>query len=577
MNGLRHALYSTGSRTVAVVAFVVLLLLFVYPTPDGIIFGLLRAVFLGIVVLIFFELYREKYKNHSVSSVNHLPVREDLPDTGSISSSDKAPTVAFITNLMADTMPGFGIAYYNRSREHAPLTLMETSGKDVNFAAKVSVETEWMGDILKDGKFLTPGEDSAQMEHFFDEEGIVQESVTLLSLPVNGVGATNGALIVHADRFADFKEHHRPMAESFASALSSVEAAGDGKSPDAEQLGFFKRLDRFQIDLDIARSKEQFLGAISDLCGQNFTFDKLTLILKDPERVTEVVVEEVRGYTNDFAVGARFEREDSLLWKVFDGGEPVIVDLSRHGNALEGRFRKGDTESHHFLSYIGVPIKTQGTVSGCLVLESLISGRYLGKEGGNLQILCARLGVLLDWWQKYNLIRETAMHDSLTGLLNHGSFIELFEQELQRASRYDEKLVLLMLDLDKFKRVNDTHGHLYGDYVLRNTSALLKSAVRNIDIVARYGGEEFAIILVKAGKRETTESARRIVAAIAEHNFEKDGISVKMTISAGMAEYPSDGSSARDLIAQADRAMYDVKRQGGNDVGSANNNSGTIN
>ncbi|MEE2877074.1 MAG: sensor domain-containing diguanylate cyclase [Candidatus Neomarinimicrobiota bacterium] len=572
MSGLRHAL-ALSSRTGAIVAFAILFLLFIYPNPDGVVFSLLRAAFLGIIVLVFLELYREKNLNHTASASPDLPIAKNLSDIEKELSSAATPKLSFIMNLIAETMPGFGIAYYEHAGELGPLALKETAGENVDFASEVPIESDWMKSVLTEGKFLTPGEDSAAVQHFFCEDVTVKKTITLLALPVKNAGAEEGVIIIHADQFSDFQEYHRPLAESFALALSSIDLDRDAGNLNAEHLSFFQQLDRFQADLDIARSKEQFLGAISDFCRRNFTFDKLSLILMDPERPTEVVAEEVMGYTNDFAIGARFQRERSLLWEVFDGGEPVIVDLSAEGSATGGRFRGGDAESHHFFSYFGVPIKTQGKVIGCLVLESLNSGRYRRKEGGNLQILCARIGVLMDWWKKYNIVRETAMHDSLTGLLNHGSFIELFEQELRRASRYSEKLVLLMLDLDKFKRVNDTHGHLYGDYVLRDTSALLKNAVRNIDIVARYGGEEFAIVLVKAGKRGTIETARRIVSAVAEHRFDKDGTSVQMTISAGLAEYPADGSGVRDLISQADRAMYGVKRLGGNNVGDTKENS----
>ena len=576
MSGLRHALSSDG-RTVALVAIAVLFLLFIYPKPDGLLFGLLRAAFLGIIVLVSLEFYREKNQNSVAPQSLDIPVTEHSSQSTNESQPPASPRLPFIMDLMADTMPGFGVAYYEHAQELEPLTLRETSGEDVGFASEISAETDWMRDLLETGKFLTPGEDHTAVAHFFEEETNVENSATLLVLPVNRSGSEDGAVVIHADQFTDFHEYHRPLAEAFASALADMDFEKEAEDLNAEHLSFFQQLDRFQADLDIARSKEQFLGAISDFCRRNFTFDKLSLILIDPDRPAEAVAEEVVRYSNDFTSGARFQREGSLLWKVLDGDEPEIVDLSGNEFAEGGRFREGDTANHHFLSYIGVPIKTQGEVRGCLVLESLNSGRYRGREGGNLQILCARLAVLMDWWQKYNTVRETAMHDSLTGLLNHGSFIELFEQELQRASRYKEELVLLMLDLDKFKSVNDTHGHLYGDYVLRDTSALLKSAVRNIDIVARYGGEEFAIVLVKAGKRETVETAKRIVSAIAEHNFEKDGTSARLTISAGMAEYPADGSGVRDLIAQADRAMYGIKRQGGNDVGDAKGHSDATN
>ena len=110
---------------------------------------------------------------------------------------------------------------------------------------------------------------------------------------------------------------------------------------------------------------------------------------------------------------------------------------------------------------------------------------------------------------------------------------------------------------------------------MKVTASIIEQNVRNIDIVARYGGEEFAIVLVKAGKKGSIETARRIVMSVAKHDFKYDGISVHMTISAGMAEYPFDGKSVRDLIGNADSAMYEAKKQGGNDVGIAANDSFT--
>jgi len=144
--------------------------------------------------------------------------------------------------------------------------------------------------------------------------------------------------------------------------------------------------------------------------------------------------------------------------------------------------------------------------------------------------------------------------------------MERFDEEINRASRYQEHLVLLMLDLDKFKRVNDSYGHLYGDYVLEQTAQSLRMSVRNIDLVARYGGEEFAIILVNAFKAGVLQTAKRIINNVANHEFNKEGISVRITISAGAAEFPSEGTTIRELIAKADEAMYEVKRRGGNDV-----------
>ena len=347
-----------------------------------------------------------------------------------------------------------------------------------------------------------------------------------------------------------------------------IESTNSGKGGDVseEHFNFIKCLEAFQDDLDISRSREGLIESIADFCTENFTFDKLTLIFLDAEKKDVAVAVEVMGYKDDFSSETLFNREESLLWKVLDGEDSTHIDLTDMSLINGGRFSKGDTQDHHFFSFIGAPIQTSDQTIGCLVLESFSSGHYRNNEGQNLHIFNTRLGVLLDWWQKYEIVRETAMRDGLTGLLNHSSFVERFQQELQRANRYNEKLVLMMLDLDKFKRINDNYGHLYGDYVLRGTSAVLKNGVRNIDIVSRYGGEEFAIVLVKTTKTKSFNSAKRIIQSLADHQFEKEGQEVEMTISAGMAEYPTDGEKIRDLIAIADRALYKVKSRGGNDV-----------
>ena len=481
---------------------------------------------------------------------------------------DIAMRSRFIIDLLADAMPGFGIAYYGYSYSSSSLSLNQTAGEEVEFASTISTETGKIKNFVKNATvcFFTPGADDDVVSQFFATDANIEDGATLLLIPVSDVGEMTEVLIIFAHQFGDFQDYHRSLVESFANALADVRSDVKSGDIDEEHLSFFKCLEAFQDDLDISRSREELVESIADFCRENFTFDKLTLIFLDAEKKDVAVAAEVMGYKDDFDTETRFSREESLLWKVLDGEDSTHIDLTDASFLDGGRFSKGDTQDHHFFSFIGAPIQTSGRTIGCLVLESFSSGRYRRNEGRNLHIFSTRLGVLLDWWQKYDVVRETAMRDGLTGLLNHRSFVERFQQELQRANRYNEKLVLMMLDLDKFKRINDTYGHLYGDYVLRGTSAVLKNGVRNIDTVARYGGEEFAIVLVKTTKTKSFNSAKRIVQSLADHQFEKEGQEVQMTISAGMAEYPTDGEGMRDLIAIADRAMYTVKDRGGNDV-----------
>jgi diguanylate cyclase (GGDEF)-like protein len=161
-------------------------------------------------------------------------------------------------------------------------------------------------------------------------------------------------------------------------------------------------------------------------------------------------------------------------------------------------------------------------------------------------------------------MHENAMHDGLTGLLNHKAFMDRFNEEISRAKRHQHSIVLAILDLDSFKLINDTYGHLYGDYVIREVANIIKERVRNIDIVGRYGGEEYAILLINTDIDKIIPVAQRIIDAIANFSFSMKNVDVRITTSCGLAEYPKDTDQVNELIIKADAAMYKAKSKGGN-------------
>ncbi len=162
-------------------------------------------------------------------------------------------------------------------------------------------------------------------------------------------------------------------------------------------------------------------------------------------------------------------------------------------------------------------------------------------------------------------LEQLASTDSLTDTLNRRALMMRLTEEVERASRYEHELVLLMIDLDHFKDVNDTYGHLVGDDVLREFACLLVSEVRAVDIVARYGGEEFVIVLPETAIEGGTAFAERVRERVAGTAFctADGGDGVRTTISVGIAVYPADNlTTADDLIARADEALYRAKAAG---------------
>ncbi len=172
--------------------------------------------------------------------------------------------------------------------------------------------------------------------------------------------------------------------------------------------------------------------------------------------------------------------------------------------------------------------------------------------------------------EKEALVRkldELATHDGLTGLYNHRAFYALLEEERLRADRFARPVSLLMIDIDHFKRVNDTHGHLAGDAILKGLSDLLTRQARAIDRVCRYGGEELTLILPETENAAALNIAERLRAAVAAQLFDTgNSCSVHITVSIGVAAYPAHADTPDKLVAAADSALYAAKQVGRNRV-----------
>lgn len=165
-------------------------------------------------------------------------------------------------------------------------------------------------------------------------------------------------------------------------------------------------------------------------------------------------------------------------------------------------------------------------------------------------------------------IQILSVTDYLTGIYNRRYLFDKLAEELNRSSRYQRKLSLLMLDIDHFKNYNDNHGHQQGDYLLKELSQLLTRSIRQTDFVARYGGEEFVVVAPETGREQAVKLAEKIKNAIEEYPFKlrESQPSGRITVSIGVVEFPEGGSNADELVGKADVALYLAKDMGRNKV-----------
>ncbi len=183
----------------------------------------------------------------------------------------------------------------------------------------------------------------------------------------------------------------------------------------------------------------------------------------------------------------------------------------------------------------------------------------------NVGIRILRLqGALL---RKEEELRFEASHDRLTSLWNRGAILDFLDREVARAKRSEGSIGVLMVDIDHFKSVNDSHGHLAGDAVLRQVAQRLPSAVRSYDWVGRYGGEEFLVIISNCSADTVAICAERLRAGVAAEPMHVDGKDIKVTVSVGAAlAAPGDATAFADLLQVADAALYRAKANGRNRV-----------
>jgi diguanylate cyclase (GGDEF)-like protein len=160
--------------------------------------------------------------------------------------------------------------------------------------------------------------------------------------------------------------------------------------------------------------------------------------------------------------------------------------------------------------------------------------------------------------------RLLATKDPLTGLWNRRSIQQILKDELERAGQSERTTGVLLIDLDHFKNVNDTYGHLAGDFVLQEASRRLKGSLRAYDSIGRYGGEEFLIVVPAAGEAELCELAERLRKAVADVPIRVGENEIRLTLSVGAAIAPSHVNLSSDVLGGADAALYDAKRRGRN-------------
>lgn len=256
-------------------------------------------------------------------------------------------------------------------------------------------------------------------------------------------------------------------------------------------------------------------------------------------------------------------------------GEAVLVGDTTTDPLYE-EVRPGwatESEPVQTRSAIALRFSLRGLPAGVFFLRTTAEDAPLNEQDVQFaeQVIVAAVAALEKAYDLENAVmgqeqlRHLAETDPLTNCFNRRALMEKLEQEMDRAARYATMLTGMMIDIDNFKQINDTHGHLVGDRVLKQLATLLKRELRSVDVVARYGGEEFVVLLPETTSAESRNFAERILRRVATHDFGESGKTVRVTISVGVASYPGERvTDAESLLRMADSHLYRAKNDGRN-------------
>jgi len=314
---------------------------------------------------------------------------------------------------------------------------------------------------------------------------------------------------------------------------------------------------------------DQVLRTIMEKIDEFLRPDNWSLLLLDEEK-QELYFELAVGKASQALRDVRIKMGQGIAGWVAQHGETVVVpDTSKDTRFFSKIDEKTKTETQ---SIVAVPVRFRDTCLGVIELINCIGpDGFDPRDPKLLEALSDFAAIALENARHVKKIHDLTIRDDCTTLYNarHMSFI--LETEIYRSQRYNYEFSLVFIDLDHFKAVNDTHGHLVGSRLLAEIGNALKAHCRLIDFAFRYGGDEFVLLLPQTSKENALNVARRLHKLIRESVWlEQEGLRIRLTPSLGVASYPVDSRTKEGLLHLADEAMYLVKNTNRDSVAAAN-------
>lgn len=367
-----------------------------------------------------------------------------------------------------------------------------------------------------------------------------------------------GALCIYSDSEHAFDEGHMELLRVLASEASiAIENARlfQEERTKARHLSLLNLISR---DAIATLNPDEVLSKIAEQLEHGLSYDHIGIA--QLEYTTRELTIAAEGGKRRGALGRRLPLDTGLIGQVARTGKPAAY---RASGGSQGSAKPVLPESQ---AAMALPIFYGEHLHGVLYVETLERAEFTDEESLLLRTLADLIAGALHNALTFQRAQEQAITDGLTGVKTHRFFMEALSSEWKRSSRAGRSFALVLMDLDRFKFVNDFYGHLEGDLVLQRVGQILETNCRRSDVVARYGGDEFVILMPETTMEQARQLSSKLRGWVAADPLLREK---NISASFGIASYPLHGSSPQELIQVADASMYLSKHQGGNTVSTA--------
>ncbi|HTS12989.1 MAG TPA: diguanylate cyclase [Candidatus Limnocylindrales bacterium] len=382
------------------------------------------------------------------------------------------------------------------------------------------------------------------------------EVASICAVPLILYDQPIGVMAVHSRQERAFDEGHVELLRVLASEAAIAIENARLFSEEQKKSRHLKLINNVSSHAITTLNPEEMLSKIAREIEHGLTYDHIGIAILDYS-AKELVIQAEAGSRRD-ALGRRLMLGEGLIGQVARSGQVGII---REMNASSPRTVLPSSQAA-----IGLPVIYAEQLLGVLYVESSEPCEFSGGEVQLLRTLADLFAGALHNAQTFQKAQEQAITDGLTGVKTHRYLMEALSSEWKRSTRANRPFALVLMDLDRFKFVNDFYGHLEGDVVLQRVGHILEQNCRRSDVVARYGGDEFVILMPETTVEQARQLASKLRGWVASDPLLRDK---NITASFGIAGFPVHGSTPQELIQVADSSMYLSKHQGGNSVSSA--------